>query len=193
MLPKKVMLVVESLDQISDVESVLAGTPYLLDQAMAFSDDWFSVLQEEIPGVVVFSIRKPGDAFFQQVRKINQQVSIPVVVFSESDDVESTVRAVKAGASAYVVDGLQAHRLKPILDIAILRFQEFQSLREELQDAKSKLQARKIIDKAKGMLMAKRKMTEEEAYSSLRKMAMDKAQTLEQVCKQVIEVLELIG
>jgi response regulator NasT len=95
--------------------------------------------------------------------------------------------------SAYVVDGLNPQRVKPIMDVAIARFREFQALREELEETKSTLADRKLIDKAKGIIMKQRGMDEAEAYKSLRKMAMDSNKRISEIAKDVIAIAELLG
>jgi response regulator NasT len=114
-------------------------------------------------------------------------------MFAERSDQETTENAIRAGVSAYVVDGLNPDRLKPLVEVAIARFREFQALRQELAETRSKLAERKVIEKAKGLLMQKKQLNEQEAYQALRKMAMDRNQRLGEVAQNVIDVMELLG
>jgi response regulator NasT len=116
----------------------------------------------------------------------------PVVMFAEEGDSGTIERAVRAGVSAYVVDGLNPSRVKPIVDVAIARFREFQALRQELQETRSQLADRKQIDRAKGLLMKHRGLDEQEAYAAMRKMAMDRGQKMGEVANNIIAVLELL-
>ena len=101
--------------------------------------------------------------------------------------------ALKAGVSAYVVAGIQADRLQPILDVAVARFAHEQALREELRDAQTKLVERKVIERAKGILMQQKGVSEEEAFRLLRTLAMDRNAKLLDVAQQVVDVAKLLG
>src|SRR4051812_26222153 len=98
----------------------------------------------------------------------------PIVLFTNDDDTSHVKDAVAAGVSAYIVAGLESERIRPILDVAMARFQHEQALRRELAEARSELQDRKVIERAKGILMQRQGLTEPEAYARLRKAAMDK-------------------
>jgi len=99
----------------------------------------------------------------------------------------------RAGVSAYVVDGLQAGRIKSIMDVAVARFREFQALKTELEKTRNQLADRKILDEAKSLLMKQKNMTEEEAYHAIRKMAMDRSQRMVDVAKNIISVMNLLS
>ena len=114
-------------------------------------------------------------------------------MFSSKRDTQTIRKAIKAGVSAYVVDGLSAKRLQPIIDVAIARFEEFQALRSERDEATRKLADRKVLDRAKGVLMKARGMSEDEAYAALRRLAMDRKQPIAQVAAQVLEMAALLG
>ena len=114
-------------------------------------------------------------------------------MFSNEGNGDTIRKAIKAGVSSYVVDGMSPHRLQPILEVAIARFEEFQSLKKERDDATRKLADRKVIDRAKGLLMKTRGLDEDAAYNALRKLAMDRKQPLIKVAAQVIEMAEFLG
>jgi len=117
----------------------------------------------------------------------------PIVMFTNDHDTENARAAVAAGVSAYIVAGLQAERIRPILDVALARFEHEQRLLGELADAKSELKDRKIIERAKGFLMQRQQLTEEAAYAKLRKTAMDKNLKLVDVAQRMIDVVDLLG
>lgn len=117
----------------------------------------------------------------------------PIVMFTESDDTESMEAAVAAGVSAYIVAGLQSERIKPVLNVALARFKREQKLLEELSDTRSKLAERKIIERAKGLLMQRQQYTEEQAYQRLRTMAMSKNLKLSEVAQRILDVEDLLG
>ena len=117
----------------------------------------------------------------------------PIVMFTESDDTESMEAAMAAGVSAYIVAGLQSERIKPVLQVALARFKREQKLLDELSDTKSRLAERKIIERAKGLLMERQRFSEEQAYQKLRSMAMSKNLKLSEVAQRIIDVEDLLG
>jgi response regulator NasT len=114
-------------------------------------------------------------------------------MFATDDRGEAIRDAVRAGVSAYVVDGLDAERVKSIVDVACARFEQFQRLKLELAEANLKLSERKLVDRAKGILMKSRQLDEESAYRVLRRMAMDKNRRIGEVAQSVIDMQDLIG
>ncbi|HWW68377.1 MAG TPA: ANTAR domain-containing protein [Duganella sp.] len=117
----------------------------------------------------------------------------PIVMFTESEDTESMEAAMAAGVSAYIVAGLQGERIKPVLQVALARFKREQKLLDELSDTKSKLAERKVIERAKGLLMERQRFTEEQAYQKLRTMAMSKNLKLSEVAQRILDVEDLLG
>jgi two-component system, response regulator / RNA-binding antiterminator len=116
----------------------------------------------------------------------------PIVMFTNDDDTSNVRAAVAAGVSAYIVAGLSSARIRPILDVAMARFQHEQALRTELASTKTELHDRKLIDRAKGMLMQRQQLSEQEAYERLRKTAMSKNLKLVEVAQRMLDVAELL-
>jgi len=114
-------------------------------------------------------------------------------MFTEERDREIMRAAVKAGVTAYVVDGLAPERLKPVLDVAILRFEEEQALRAKLEATETQLANRKLVERAKGILMERRGLSEDDAYHLLRKTAMENGQKLCEVARTLIDASKLLG
>jgi len=117
----------------------------------------------------------------------------PIVMFTEDDAPSSMDAALEAGVSAYIVAGLRAERVKPVLDVAQARFRREQRLLGELSDARQKLAERKVLDRAKGLLMARHGLTEEQAFARLRTLAMNKNLKLADVAQRLIDVEDLLG
>ncbi len=117
----------------------------------------------------------------------------PIVLFTEDNDTTHVKDAVAAGVNAYIVAGLAPERIRPILDVAMARFEHEQGLRHELQSAKSELQDRKTIDRAKGLLMQRQGLSEKDAYEKLRKSAMDKGLRLADVAQRMLDMADLLG
>jgi response regulator NasT len=116
----------------------------------------------------------------------------PIVMFTEDADTSSMEAAMAAGVSAYIVAGLQAERIKPVLNVALARFRQDQKLRAELNDTRHKLAERKVIERAKGLLMAKHRMTEDQAYQKLRGLAMNKNLKLADIAQRILDVEDLL-
>jgi response regulator NasT len=117
----------------------------------------------------------------------------PIVMFTEDSNTDSMEMAMAAGVSAYIVAGLQEERIKPVLDVAIARFRQEQKLRAELSDTKNKLAERKIMERAKGLLMKRHNLSEDEAYQKLRQLAMNKNLKLSEVAQRILDVEDLLG
>jgi response regulator NasT len=117
----------------------------------------------------------------------------PIVLFTEDDTTSSMDAAMAAGVSAYIVAGLQAERIKPVLNVALARFKQEQKLLTELSDTKHKLAERKVIERAKGVLMAHHKLSEDQAYQKLRSMAMNKNLKLSEIAQRILDVEDLLG
>jgi response regulator NasT len=117
----------------------------------------------------------------------------PLVMFTDDHDTSNVGDAIAAGVNAYVVAGLAPERVKPVLEVAIARFEHEERLRAELSEARNKLDERKVIDRAKGILMKRQKIGEDEAYALLRKNAMDKGLKLADVAQRILDVADLLG
>ena len=145
------------------------------------------------PDVVLIDTNSPSRDVLEQLAVMNAAAPRPVVMFSEDAGDEPIRAAIRAGVSAYIVDGLAPARLQPIMRVAIERFSAEQSLRAELEDAKEKLAARKVIERAKGILMKQRGLDEDDAFTLLREHAMTRGRKLADAAKQVIEISSLLG
>jgi response regulator NasT len=117
----------------------------------------------------------------------------PIVMFTDDEDTSHVRRAIAAGVSAYVAAGTPADHIKPVIEVAMARFEHEESLRRDLADARSQLEERKVVDRAKGLLMNRQGLTEQEAYARLRKAAMDKGIKLADVAQRLIDAADLLG
>ncbi len=117
----------------------------------------------------------------------------PIVMFTENEDTASMDAAMAAGVTAYIVAGLQLDRIKPVLNVALARFKQEQKLISELQDTRHKLAERKVIERAKGLLMARHQLSEDQAYQKLRTLAMNKNLKLAEVAQRLLDVEDLLG
>lgn len=150
-------------------------------------------VQDLAPDVIIVDIDSPDRDTLEDMRRVTFEQRRPVVMFAQDGNADVIRAAVAAGVSAYVVDGLKPERVKPVVDVAIARFAQFQEMRVELDKAKSTLAERKLVEKAKGILMKRRGCDESEAYQSMRKMAMDQKLRLVDVANKIIAAAELLG
>jgi two-component system, response regulator / RNA-binding antiterminator len=150
-------------------------------------------VEKTLPDVIIIDLHSPDRDTLEHVIVISQDQPRPIVMFSADGDSAKIRDAVSAGVSAYIVNGLSAERIDPIIQVAIARFQALQSLREELADAQTQLADRKRIERAKGILMQQKNMSEDEAYRALRKLAMDRNLKLAEVAEQLINVHKLLS
>src|SRR6267142_619168 len=144
------------------------------------------------PDVILIDLENPSRDVLEQMFQVSRAVRRPVAMFVDQSDAASIQASVDAGVSAYIVDGLKKERIKPILDLCISRFNAFAKLQDELDRAKSALEDRKVIDRAKGILMKVKKISEEEAYALLRRTAMNENRKIAEVAQSVVTAAELL-
>jgi response regulator NasT len=143
-------------------------------------------IDEIAPDVIVIDLGNPNRDMLENMFQLSRAVKRPIAMFVDSADRASIEAAVEAGVSAYVVDGLKQERVKPILDMAISRFNAFSRLERELDEARSELENRKLVDRAKGILMRSRRLSEEDAYALLRKTAMNQNRKITEIAQSLI-------
>ena len=144
------------------------------------------------PDVIVIDLENPSRDILEQMFQVSRAVRRPVAMFVDQSDSESARASVDAGVSSYIVDGLKKERIKPILDLCISRFNAFSKLQDELERTKSALEDRKIIDRAKGIVMKMKGLTEEEAYVLLRSTAMREKKKIGEIAQSIITAAELL-
>lgn len=189
----RVMLIDERPGQPHVLEQALQEQGYAVVARLGMNDDWRARVREMSPDVVIVDAAAPGRDLVEHLQSIGREQPRPIVLFAASGDSDTINAAVRAGVSAYVVDGLSKARIKPIVAVAIARFREFQALRTELARAQNDLKERKAIEKAKGILMRHRGVSEDEAYAALRKMAMDRNRRLGDVARDLITAAEMLS
>ena len=189
----RVLLVDDGAHRVGQIQDELAQQGHVVvgvvDSAVALHD---AVLQLR-PDVVIVDADSPSRDTLEHLATLSAQLPRPVVVFAEDEADDPMRRAMAAGVSAYVVAGLQARRIAPVLRVAIARFEQEALLRRQLLEAQAALGARKQVERAKGILMRTRGIGEDEAYKLLRKLAMDRGSRLEQVAEQVIAAADLLA
>ena len=144
------------------------------------------------PDVIIIDLENPNRDMMEHLFQLTRTVGRPIAMFVDRSDTASIEAAVDAGVSAYIVDGLRKERVKPILDMAVSRFNAFSRLQRELADAKSALEERKIVERAKGILMKMRGLSEEQAFALLRQTAMNEKKKMSDIAQSVVTAAGLL-
>jgi response regulator NasT len=145
------------------------------------------------PDVIVIDLENPNRDMLESMFQLSRAVKRPIAMFVDRSDSASIEAAVEAGVSAYVIDGLRKERVKPIMEMAISRFNAFSRMARELEEARGELESRKLVEKAKGILMKSRGLSEEQAYALLRKTAMNQNRKLADVAQSLVTAADLLG
>lgn len=152
-----------------------------------------SQLEQARPEVVLVNLENPSRDLLEDYFAVSRALARPIAMFVDQSDSEATMAAVDAGVSAYIVDGLTKKRIKPVLDLAVRRFQAFARLEDELREARSALAERAVIDKAKAILIKRRGLDEPAAYSLLRNHAMQSNRRIAEIAQAIVTSDELMG
>src|SRR5476649_1006578 len=144
------------------------------------------------PDVILIDLENPSRDILEQMFQVSRAVRRPIAMFVDQSDTASIQASVDAGVSAYIVDGLKKERMKHILDLCISRFNAFSRLQGELDQAKTALEDRKVIDRAKGILMKAKQLSEEQAYVLLRNTAMNEKKKIAEIAQSVITASEIL-
>jgi response regulator NasT len=145
------------------------------------------------PDMIVVDAESQGRDILEHVVMATRDERRPIVMFSDDNDTSYVRKAIAAGVSAYVAAGTPVEHIKPVIDVALARFDHEECLRRELADARNQLEERKVVDRAKGLLMSRQGLSEQEAYARLRKAAMDKGIRLAEVAQRLIDAADLLG
>ncbi|SUB02306.1 Probable transcriptional regulatory protein pdtaR [Pannonibacter phragmitetus] len=144
------------------------------------------------PDVIVIDLENPNRDQLEHLFQVSRAAQRPIAMFVDRSESGMVAAAVEAGVSAYVVDGLRQERVKPILDMAIARFNAFSRLQQELAEARNALEERKVVERAKGILMKSRGLSEEEAFTLLRQTAMNEKKKIADIAQSVVTAAGLL-
>ena len=194
MASKLKVLVIDDQPQRYDAiaKAIEAAGDEVVARVADASPDLHATVQAAQPDVVIIDIDSPGRDTLEDMRRISHEQHRPIVMFVDEADPDSIRRAIQAGVAAYVVKGAAPERVRSVLEVAITRFHEDKTLRDQLAEARSSLEERKLVDRAKGILMDRRSLSEEEAYQMLRKTAMDRSIRIADVARQLVEMADLL-
>lgn len=191
--PLRVLLVDDGAHRVALIRDGLARQGHevvgVIDSALAIHE----CVTRLAPDVVIVDSESPSRDTLEHIATLAASAPRPVVVFAEDDGDEPLQQAMRAGVSAYVVAGLQPHRLASVLKVAIARFEQERSLREQLADAQTQLSSRRIVERAKAILMQQGGLDEDAAHRQLRKLAMDRGEKLLPLAERIIEAHALLN
>ncbi len=189
----KVLLVDEDPGRAAILEQALLDAGHEVVFRATPDQDLYRLVAGIEPDIIIADLDSPSRDTLEHMHQINSNQPRPVVMFSRDDDEETIQVATRAGVSAYVVNGLAPERVKSVMNVAIARFREFQALKQELEKTRDTLAERKMVDRAKGILMQQRRCSEEEAFQLLRKLAMDRNQRLGEVARNLVDMAAVLN
>ncbi len=188
----KFMIADRNAARAAVVEAGLSGFVGARIARVATLSDSNAQLDRLAADVFIVSCDSPDRGMLADLREICAQHPRPVIMFAETSDSSLTEGVLCAGVSTYIVDGLSERRIKAVVDVALVRFGMLQNLRGELEKAKSDLAARKIIERAKGVLIERNRLSEADAYNALRRSAMEEGKTILEIANAIIAVTRLL-
>ena len=189
----RILLINDTAKPIGDLRAALVAAGHEVLDGIEGPTELLRAVEAHRPDVVILDVDSPSRDTLEQLAMLHRHAPRPVVVFSASGDEQLIRAAVGAGVAAYVVDGLAPARLRPIIQVALARFEQEAQLRQQLEGVQQQLQDRKLIEQAKGLLMEKRGMSERDAYAALRQQAMRQNLKLADVARRILSMAELLG
>lgn len=186
-----ILVIDENADRARVLEQGLVEAGYARVMVIHAMTNLLQRVQALAPDVVIIDLASPDRDTLESMFQMSREVRRPIAMFVDRSDSEAISAAIEAGVSAYVVDGLRKERVKPIVQMAVSRFNAFDRLRRERDEARDALAERKTIDRAKGLLMDRKGMTEQAAYAAMRQAAMRQNRRLADIAESVITAFQL--
>ena len=189
----RILLIDDTEKKVGRLRAALVEAGFEVIEESGLTIDLPARVETVRPDVILIDTESPGRDVMDQVVLVSRDLPRPIVMFTDEHDPGVMRQAIQAGVSAYIVEGIHARRLQPILDVAMARFESDQALKAQLQARDQQLAERKRIELAKGLLMKMKDCDEEQAYTLMRRQAMSKQQKLVQVAEQIIAMHDLLG
>lgn len=189
----RILVVEESDERAAVLREGLESAGHDVIDTLSSPIELIRAVERLSPEVIVIDTESPTRDALEHVVVVSRATPRPIVMFASDGGNDAIRRAVRAGVSAYVVDGIDAARVNSIVEVACARFEEFQRIKTELADANLKLAERKLVERAKGLLMEQRRISENEAFHALRRLAMSRKLRLGEAAQQLIDAAELLG
>ncbi|MFZ2209084.1 MAG: ANTAR domain-containing protein [Porticoccaceae bacterium] len=185
-----IMLVDDNPERAAMVEAALGSRGFNVVAVLATASGLLFQMEQHQPKVVMIDLESPDRDIIESLAVLNQHQPTPVVMFSREQDPAFIQQAIAAGVSAYLAEGVDPDKVKTVIDIAIAQFEHFQALRRNFEETLRELESRKLVDRAKRLLMAHQKIDEDQAYAQMRKLAMNSNQKITAVATGVIAILD---
>ena len=192
MIAARIMLVDNTPKQALVLEQALLDQGFVVACRLDSAQGLIKNVEVHQPDIIIMNLESPDKDTFENMTVLSQYNPKPIIIFSPIDDRQTISQAIQAGANTYIVDDLNPRRLQPIIDAANAHFHEYQALKKELKQARDQLADRKIIDKAKGLLMKTKGLDEEQAYHAMRKMAMDQSKPLADIAQNILSLMSIL-
>lgn len=189
----RILLIDDTAQKLGRLKAALSEAGFEVIEESGLVIDLPKRVEVLCPDVILIDSESPGRDVLAQVVQVSRDQPRPIVLFTDEQDPGVMRQAIRSGVSAYIVAGIQAARLQPILDVALARFESDQALRAQLHEREAQLAERKRIELAKGLLMKMKGCNEEEAYTLMRRQAMSRQQKLSQVAEQIIAMQDMLG
>jgi response regulator NasT len=187
----RILIIDDNAERATVLRSGLEDTGFNSVVELGQGGDLIAQIRQIDPDVILIDLENPRRDTVEQMFRVSREVHRPIAMFVDESDQETMTAAIKAGVSAYVVDGLKRERIKPIVDLAISRFDVYSELQARAEFAEAKLEERKVIDRAKSILMSKRGMSEQEAYRMLQSNARSRNKRIIDIATSVITADEI--
>lgn len=187
--PIRIMLVDDHPERSASVEEKLKASGFEVISRLPSAAGLLFQIEQLQPDLVLIDLQSPGRDVLESLSVVNSYNPKPVVMFSSEDDPDFIEEAVDAGVTAYMMEELNPQRVKPVIDLAIAQFKSYQSLRQALDDARTKLASHSVIEEAKQLLMAQHGINEDKAHKTLRTLSMDSNMSLPEAARSVIKIL----
>ena len=187
-----IMLVDETPERSMAMEKLLNDLGHKIVARASAGDDLTELVNRYLPDIIIIDMDSPDRDTLEHMQSISTDRPRPIVMFTNDDDSQTINKAVKSGVTAYIVDGLKPQRVMPILETAMARFKEYQTIKNELEKTRNTLEERKLIERAKGIVMKQSKQDESTAYKSMQKIAMSRNMKLVDLARSIIAAAELL-
>lgn len=188
--PLRLILVDDNRERAAAVEARLLRSGFVVLSLLPTASGLLYQMAQQEPDVVVIALDSPDRDVLESLSIASSHNPRPIVMFSEAGDQGFIGDAIRAGVTAYQAEDISPDRVRAVIDVAMAQFAAYSDLRQELDQTRQQLAERKLVEKAKGLLVAVHKVSEEEAYSTLRKLAMDQHQSLGATARGVITLLQ---
>ena len=188
-----VLIIDDNSARVAAVQNALTGTAYNIQHLASTKASLLKEVEASNADIIILDMESPSRDTIESLSVISNYNPKPVVMFSTQDNPALLQESISAGVSSYIAGHIDPQRVKFILDVAVARFNEFQELKQELRDTKAKLLSRKWVDQAKALLIEKQGITEQEAYTAIRKMAMENGEKMEVVAKNLVSMAKLLA